>query len=465
MTEIEEILSLPADEAVARLRRKAHDVPPWAALRRSYEPELHRIVRDRVGRRDKTARGGVVEPASRIRVGVERLLTRRMAELMFAIPVQRNYSNADADAAGAEVARALERVFRVARIDSENTRRAGAYFASCEACTVWYAVPKRHGLYGFPANFKLRCASYSPMDGYELLPLLDEYGDMGAMSLAYTRREGGRDVAWFETYTADRHIKWRLDGRAVVALDERNALGKIPCVYIWRPRPIYDGVELLREEIEYTLSRNSDVVAYNAAPILKVSGALSGVEDKGESRRIVKVESGGDVSYVSWGQAAEAVKWHVDEMFRLIFMQTQIPDISFDNLSHLGAVGYDARKTLLTDAHLKVGDESGPVLEFLDREVSVVKAFLKLLRPEWAGAVDATDVENIITPYIQDDETQNIQRLLTGNGGRPVFSQLESIRLAGYSTDPQATLDQINKEAAEAQAAQMQGLMAGGSYQ
>ena len=78
------------------------------------------------------------------------------------------------------------------------------------------------------------------------------------------------------------------------------------------------------------------------------------------------MEQGGDVSYVSWSQAIEAVKYHVETLLRLFWMQSQIPDISFDNLTKLGNIGYDARKTLLTDAHLKVGDESGSWIELLD---------------------------------------------------------------------------------------------------
>ena len=41
-------------------------------------------------------------------------------------------------------------------------------------------------------------------------------------------------------------------------------------------------------------------------------------------------------------------------------MQAQMPDISFENMKSLGNIGYDSRRTLLTDAHLKIGEESGP---------------------------------------------------------------------------------------------------------
>ena len=131
-------------------------------------------------------------------------------------------------------------------------------------------------------------------------------------------------------------------------------------------------------------------------------------------------------------------------------MQSQMPDVSFDNMKSLGNIGYDARQMLLTDAHLKVGDESGPWIEFLEREGSVIKEFLKFMNDSWKREIDDVEIEHIITPFIQNDETAAIDRLQKANGGKAIMSQLESIQQAGYSNDPQATLEQIQKEEASA---------------
>ena len=45
----------------------------------------------------------------------------------------------------------------------------------------------------------------------------------------------------------------------------------------------------------------------------------------------------------------------------------------------------ESRKQLFIDAQLKVKDESGRLIEFLDREMNVVKAFLKTMLPESNG--------------------------------------------------------------------------------
>lgn len=454
MKEISEILDMsrPADAIISDLKNKSVDVPSWSNLVKDYDPELHQIVHDNTGRKDKIRKDGHIERAARLPIGLERLLTKRMTEFMFAIPVKRIYHNIEGSETRQKIAKAIDSIYKRARIDTENIKRGNAYFASCEIFTIWYVVDKPNSLYGFDSRYKLKCRTYSPMEGVDLYPLIDELGDMQAMSFRYKKKVGDEEVSFFETYTYDMHLKWKMGSKGweQVGTAESIRLLKIPGAYLSRPAPIYDGLSSLRNELEYTISRNSDAVAYNSAPIIKISGGIRGEEDKGESRRIYRVENGGDVAYVSWTQAIEAIKYHVETMLRLFWTQAQMPDVSFDSLRDLGNIGYDARQMLLTDAHLKVGDESGPWIEFLDREASVVKEYVKHMNAEWADEVDNIDVENIITPFIQKDEDATADRLLKLNGGKPVMSQMESIQYAGYSNDARATMEQIQKEDASA---------------
>lgn len=453
MNEIDNVITnTNVTEAIAYLREKSIDLPTWDHLIKLYDPKLHAIVTDTVNRKDKIRNDGSKEEASRIYIGLEKLLTKRMTEFMFAIPVKRIYHNIDGNETRQQIAKAIEAIYKYARIDSENIKRGNAYFAACEIFTIWYVVEKPNTLYGFKSKYKLKCKTYSPMDGVKLYPLLDELDDMLAMSFEYKKKVKDEEITYFETYTADRHYKWRQQGRGweTVGTVEEINLMKIPGVYAFRPVPIYHGLSRIRKELEYTLSRNSDVIAYNAAPVIKVSGALKGDEDKGESRRIFRVENGGDVSYVSWSQSIEALKYHVETLLKLYWMQSQMPDVSFDNMKSVGNIGYDARQMLLTDAHLKVGDESGAWMEFFEREASVIKEFVKKMNTSWANEVDNIEIEHIITPFIQQDEDATADRLLKLNGGKPVMSQLESIQQAGYSNDAQATMEQIQREEATA---------------
>ena len=454
MNEINQILTAGSvDVIIEALKRKSVCVPSWDKLIKDYEPKEHEIVTDTVTRKNKVKTDGSVEKASRIYLGLEKLLTRRMTEFTFAIPVKRVYHNIEDNETRQSIAKAIEAIYKYARIDAENIRRGNAYYAACEICTIWYAVEKPNSLYGFRSKFKLKCNTYSPMDGVSLYPLFDERGDMLAMSLEYTKKILDKEITYFETYTANKHYKWKQENNRSweEVTNEPIVLMKIPAIYAYRDSAIYADLSYIRKEIEYTLSRNSDVIAYNSAPILKVAGGMQGKEDKGESRRVLRVENVGDVSYVSWAQSIEALKYHVETLTNSFWSQSQMPDISFEKMKNLGNIGYDARQTLLTDAHLKVGDEAGNWLELLDRESSIVKAFLSLMNVQWKEEIDNVDVENIITPFIQNDEKNEIEKLTTANGGKPILSQLESIKALGYSNDPEATLKQIQEEEAVAE--------------
>lgn len=454
------------EDVISALKERTTTAPSWETYVTEYEPTKHAIVEDQQSRKDKIHSDGTKDAAARLTVGLEKLLTKRMSEFTFAIPVKRTYTGMETDEQK-EIAKAIERIYTVAHIDSENKKRGVAYYASCEILSIWYVKKERHNLYGFPCNYKLKCKTFSPMDDVKLWPLIDEQGEMYAMSYEYRRKVKDTWVTYFETFTATKHYIWKSDEggkwESVLSGDD-VPIGKIPAIYLYRENPVWHGLTGLREDIEYTLSRNSDVIAYNSAPILKVAGGIVGEEIKGETRRVYRVMEGGDVSYVSWAQSIAALQYHVDTLLNLFFMQAQMPDISFTNMRALGNIGYDARKTLFADAHLKIGDESGAWLEFLERENNVIKAFLKKLNVGFKeDDIDSVMIENTITPFIQEDDVRNIEKWMKANGGIPIVSPIESIEAAGLSEDPENTLSQIMayqmsmQAAAQPQEAGMEG--------
>ena len=88
----------------------------------------------------------------------------------------------------------------------------------------------------------------------------------------------------------------------------------------------------------------------------------------------------------------------------------------------------------------------GKVEEILDREVNVVKAFVKSIMPSYAKDIDALQVECEIKPFIISDEKELIDNLVTATGGKAIISQKEAIEYLGWSNDSEATLKQIADE-------------------
>lgn len=422
----------------------------WEVLQKIYDAKQHNIVNDKTGRKDRTLSDGRIDKAARLAFPFEKLLVKRMAEFLFAIKVKRNYKYDSENERQSKAVKAIESVFKVARIDSVNLERAKMLYASSEVYTHWYLVKKQHQQYGFPAEYKLKCINYSPMDDVQLYPLFDEDGDMSAMAFEYYKRVGENKIGYFDIFTADQHYQYEASGDSwQVKIPGEEIIGKIPGIYLNIPEPIYYGLEDIRENIEYTVSRNSDVIAYNSAPLLKVVGELMGKEDKDDPTRYVRVEQGGDVSYISWNQSQEAVMQHISTMKSLYFMMAQLPDISAEKMMALGNIGYDARMTLFMDSHLKVGEESGLWYEGFDRETNIIKAFLLLINKNKDFSkedMDAIEVTYEITPYMPNDKKADLEYILKANGQKPVISQEESIERANLTNDAESTYQKIKAE-------------------
>lgn len=453
MPSIQDILggSMTERERITALKQKTIDVPIWTGkqgLINEYDPTKHPVMNKQLY--PDLVKDDGVERVTRITLSFQRLAAKRMSELLSGIPVKRIYKPEDEKQQ--QVATYLEKIFDRNRINSVNTDRINALFAGCEIFTLWYAVEQKNNLYGFASPLKLRCRNFSPMLGDELYPFFDEYGDMVAMSIGYTRKVGRKNVQYFDTYTDDRHIKWSNEsGEWLAVEDEKTTVGKIPGIYTFRPTPIWEDTSRNVYEMEWTLSRNGNYIRENSKPkfivcadeIIQYGDEKSGNK---EFKSVMQYPTGARAEYVTWSQAIESLKFQIDTLRNLFFTQLQLPDWSYEKMSQQALSG-ESRKQMFIDAELKVQDESGRWLEFFDREINVAKAFLKLMLGQaWHEAIDALPVENVITPYRITDRKEEVETLMTANGNKPIMSQRESIEAYGRSDNVDQTLKEINEQ-------------------
>ena len=102
---------------------------------------------------------------------------------------------------------------------------------------------------------------------------------------------------------------------------------------------------------------------------------------------------------------------------------------------------------MLTDAALKVGDESGDWIEFLTREISVIKSFLPLIMGKrYATAINSLGVDITLNPYVKADEGEDIRNIATAVQNK-LISREEGIRKLGWSKDVAETERKILEEA------------------
>lgn len=445
-------------EIITLLKKKKLSVPEWDKIRRNYDPNRHKIVRDYRGRPNRTLEDGTVEKATRYRFGFEKLLTSRMAGFMFDIPVKRVYNDApshlsdDQKEIRKQIIAAIEKVYDKARVDNENIERAKQYFAGCEIFTLWYTRESPNTMYGFQSQHKFKCKTYSPMDGNtRLYPIFDDHDDLIAMSIEYSQIVENETVSYFETWTKEKHYKWKTAGGGWTACEgyplNISSYGKIPGVYMYRSEPVFtEDLNYIRENIEYKLSENSDTISDNAAPMVEVTGEITGLEKRSDSKRFIKCANGGGVKYVTWDQGVDSMKYHVSEAINIYFMLAQLPNISASEMAQLNNVSYESRQMLFADAHMKVHDESRSWFEFLEREFSCVKRYVSEGNKAWEPLMDTIDCKHVITPFIQNDKKTQIDTVMRANGDKPVMSQKTAIKQLDFVDDAEAELAQIQAE-------------------
>lgn len=400
------------EEIINALKEKAVTVPAWADnLDKEYDPKKHPVM-DKTAYPDGTDEDGVTVPVTRVTYALQKLSVKRLTELCFGIPVKRVYADVDDRQDLKEIADVMEAIYAKARIDAVNNRRGKSIFASCEAATVWYAenTPVKYAT--VDSQIKLRCVTYSPMNGDDLYPLFDEYGDLIALSIQYKRKNGTKTISYFETYTAENHYKWSNEGGEYELTDnidqESGKIEKIPGVYWMRPEPAWEDTSELVYEMEWSMSRNGNYLRENSRPLFVVFadeeipfGKEPSPNKAGKS--VLRYPAGSNAGYVTWQQAVDSQRFHITELRQSFFTQLQLPDWSFDNMKAVPQSG-ESMKQMFIDAVLKVTDESGMLTEGLDRETNVIKEFMKKMMPDKKELIDELSVTNVITPCMLDTQ-------------------------------------------------------------
>lgn len=437
------------EQYIAELKNKSIELPSWeGTLKNEYYPSLHPVM-DKKTYKDKVGKNGVVK-VTRATRGLQRRAVKIMTGMMFGIPVERIYTLSNPDSKDEEkAAKILEEIFECNRIDALNIDRGIKLFASCEIATLWYAIKSDNTLYGEKSKLKLKCRNFSPMSGESIYPLMDEYGDMIALSFEYSRKEYGKTITYFDSYTATEHFKWRSsDGKwEEVEKEDIETIGKIPGIYGFRETPIWEDSNNVTE-IEWAYSRNGNYLRRNSVPIYEVCDDEEiefGKEKDDDERLVLHLSSKGKSGYKTWEQAVESLKFQTEGLERGFFSDIQLPNFSFDEMKSVPASG-ESKRYMFMDAHIKVLEEQGMWLSYFSREVNVVKAFAKIMFPKLATAFDNIRVKNLITPFSMTDEKDTIANGTNATGGKAIASRKTVIKRLGWADDVDTELAEIEKD-------------------
>lgn len=324
-----------------------------------------------------------------------------------------------------------------------------------EAAELWFLEEQPgYNRYGFTSKYKLRTALLSPEKGDTLYPYFDEKGDMIAFGREYTIKKDVESmviIRRFDMYTADIICTFEYNNGGWEVMEgypKRNTLGKIPVIYANQPEVEWKDVEGLIERLETLLSNFADTNDYHASPKIVVKGQILEWAQKGDSGAVISMDTDADAQYLTWSQAPESVKLEIETLFKMIYSLTQTPDVSFDNVKGIGSVSGVALKLMFMDAHMKAMSKMEVFGDFLQRRISVIMAFLKMMNSgdnAFVAACDNMVVKPKIRPYMIDDESSKTSTLTDAfNGG--IMSRRTAVGKLGAVNDVDEEMERIESD-------------------
>lgn len=465
MKTITEILAeQDINKKIKTLSSKPFKIPSWKELEKAYDPKLHRIFDTKLfpdkpiyEERQETVNGKVVstsvkvddEKITRVALGLQKLAVKRIVEFMYTIPPDLTCEDLKSFK---DMYEAFTKVLKKVKWNSLNKLRCHIVESQCEAAVYWFVTDSKNKSYGFPSSKKLKYQIFSPENGDDLYPLFSDTGDMIAFSRGFSLYdETNKEIKYFETWTDLNYVRWSWDagsgGWTEVTSLRPHGLDRIPVVYTMRPQPIWEDADHDKvHQLEKILSRNGDIIDYHSDPILLLTGDLQGAPEKGDTNRVFIAKEGAKAEYVSWDQSIESTKFSYDYILRMYFHELQLPDLSFENIKGLGALSGVALKFMFSDAHLKVGDESEIFLNSMERDYSIIKAYMGLMNASWKDSIQEMEIETKINPYIISDELETVDILLKANGQKPLIPQELSVQLSGLAQDAASAWNMIKAE-------------------
>ncbi len=390
-----------------------------------------------------------IEHVARIGIALQKLIVKRAVSFAFGNPVELK-AQTNNNQTQEQILKSVKEVLKGVKEKSLNRRVAMTLFSCTEVAECWYSIPQENMQYGFSSKYKLRCTVFSPLLGDTLYPVFDDSGDMVAFSREFSKKENGKTIKYFETYTDSEHLLWILNEgtwNLAEGYPKENGIDKIPIIYGKQPEVEWGDVQDMINRLEKLLSNFADTNDYHGSPKILVKGEVEGFSQKGETGAIIEVSENGDAKYLEWEKAPESIKLEIQTLLNLIYTITQTPDISFDSVKGLGTISGIALKLMFMDAHLKVADHQEVLDEYLQRRINIIKAYLKLMNTKWSKEIDNLSIEPIITPYMIDATSDKIDMLVNATGGKPVISQKAGSKLANLVDNPEEDYKQMQKEA------------------
>jgi hypothetical protein len=297
-----------------------------------------------------------------------------------------------------------------------------------------------------PGIVSVKCILLAKSLGDTLYTLFDEFGILRAFARGYKTKDESRDVEHLDIYTAD-FIYYCTNKSAWVVDKQTNLLGKIPVVYYMQDRSEWSDVQPIIERREYLTSRRADNNDLSGDAILVLEGEVQSLPQKEKVGKVVQMGVGGKASYLYPQMAIDLVKDEKEDLKELIHYLTDTPDLSMQNMATMGQDSGKALEMRFFGALLKAMGKHEYFAEMIDRENSILKAFIgKIIDTGKAALADKLEVSIEFGNPLPDNFADTITMLTSATAGKAILSQKTAVSLNPLVSDPIAESELLGEE-------------------
>ncbi|PPK98992.1 phage portal protein [Parapedobacter indicus] len=418
------------EKAKSKFSNKKEDVEKALSF---YNIDKHKISKESDEKVILAADGSVKDTITNwgLPIAYQKKIVQQSAVFLVGVPVKLIQESEGTDKAF----ELLTKLWNEMRQDSKNLEAATCLYSETECAKKF--VPYRDAdadPTDMSKSNSVRCIVLAKSKKDDLYVLFDEFGGMKAFARGYEVKTGnGTLVPHFDVETADNYYFSKKDdeGKWVTEV-KKNLTKKINISYYTQEKWDSYLVDKIIERREYLSSKRANNNDAMGDPILVLEGDVESLPDKKELVKVVQIQPGGSASYLYPQMAVDLIKEEREDLEKLINYITDTVDLSTDALK---SMGQDSGKALIMKffpAELKAIFNRIYFREMLQREISILKAFMTNVidtSSEMRAQCEKLVVTIEFSTPLPDDVSEIIEQLSTSTGGKPTLSQEEAAHL------------------------------------
>jgi hypothetical protein len=324
-------------------------------------------------------------------------------------------------------------------------------FKNLNICNIWLSETEVAELWYYNEAKELKSIILANSLGNRLFPVFDDLGKLICFARTYVSQVWDdtdkelEDVTYCEIYTdTDVMVGNNLNEVWQFGPFTKHGFNKIPVIYASREKPLWANVQNAIERTETTISNLCDTNDYFGSPILAAIGGVLTFAAKGEPGKLIEVNEGGDLKYVTWDQAPESIKLEIELLAKIVSDDCKYVNMSAENLKGLfgTAPSSYAVRLLFTPAHQLAAKNEEIFGEYIQRRINF------LLSAEGKETDIISPKFTYLLPRNDQEEITNINTAKSGG----FLSTESAITDSPLTTDAEKEIKLVTNEVADKQA-------------